>query len=436
MSSFSFLLETVRGSLIRCGVPARILVGLSGGADSVALLQALHALREEKGLTLYAAYVNHGLREDAEKEEAFCADLCHKLQIPFSIRRVQLAPSGSVEAEARACRYAALRDVMRETGAETLALAHHMDDQAETVLMHLMYGAGSDGLSGMAEYRKPLWRPLLTVRRADIREALNALGQSWCEDESNDDPTFTRNYIRSRIVPDMERAYPRTVEAIARAAAILREEDACLDAMTNAWLEKNSAAGPWPFLLTAPLCTEPMALKRRILRAYAARYGLLLEFSQVEELIALLNGEPGGKCNLPQGWRAQKTKERLHFVSPEPKDRRMWQMELLKPKQFDGKMGDGKIEQAVPGALLQKARLRTRQPGDRITPFGMRGSMKLKDYMISRDIDQPFRDDWPLLCADHEVLWVIGVGVSEKLRITETDDAIMLAFAGKLPDAI
>ena len=435
MDNFALLLREVRGSLSRCKIDGRVLVGLSGGADSVALLRALSALRDESGPTLSAVYVNHGLRAAAAEEEDFCAGLCARLRVPFLIKRVRVPALGSLEAAARGVRYEAFQQAMAETGAGTLALAHHMDDQAETVLLHLMYGAGADGLSGMREYSGPVWRPLLGLERGTLREALKELGQDWREDESNGDLSLTRNAIRAQVIPAMRRVFPQAVHAVCRAADIQRAESDCLAQETEAWLSRYAAKGEWPFLLIAPFTDLHSALQRRVLRGYAARLGITLDYQQTDLARDILRRPPGSIDNLPGRWRVMRTKERIHFLPPEPLKHTL-AADALRTASCDGaKCGDGRRSQVFPAALWRDAELRFRRGGDWIMPFGMQGRMKLKDYLIARGVDQPFRDGWPLLCREDEVLWVIGVGASERLRTdTAHDEAVFVDYSGPLPD--
>lgn len=434
MDAFALLVQAVRESLARTGAPKRILLGLSGGADSTALLRALCALRE-KGVILSAVHVNHGLRTAAAEDEAFCRALCDQQDVPLHVLRVEVSPHGSTEAAAREARYAAFYDAMQKTGAQTLALAHHMDDQAETVLLHLLYGAGAAGLSGMAEYRAPLWRPLLSLRRAEIQDALRQVGQPWREDESNGDIAFTRNLIRARILPVMEGAFPQAVPAISRAGEILQAENDYLDQQAAEFIAHHASLGRWPFVMAQPLAEQHIAIQRRILRACAVRLELTLDRRQTDELCTLCRRSPGAEMNLPRGWHALSTQTRLHFI-PSERERYGWPASCLEVQEHTRTMGDGKRSQAVPADLWPSAVLRTRQPGDTIRPFGMKGHMKLKDFMNARGLDRPFRDDWPLLCIDQEVLWVIGVGASERLRINGSKPHCLITFSGALPDQI
>lgn len=437
MDAFSAVVGAVRQSFQRTRPAPSVLAGLSGGADSVALLAALRALQAECGLQVTAVHVNHHLRAAAAEDERFCRALCERWQVPLIVKQVSVPSKGSLEAAARAARYAAFGEAMIACGAQTLALAHHMDDQAETVLLHLLYGAGADGLGGMAEYRAPLWRPLLALRRAQILAALTDMGESWREDESNADTAFMRNYIRQRVVPAMEQAYPQAVPAICRASAIVREEGECLQRQAEAWLTRHAARDRWRFVLLEPLTDAHPALQRRILRTYAAQSGLSLSFEQTEALRALVDQPAGSTVNLPKGWHALRTEKRLHLAAPQPTKRMHWDGNLLQKAPYTGDCGDGKTCQAVPESVLKAAELRTRQAGDWLRPFGMEGRVKLKDYLIARGVDRPLRDDWPLLCRGSEVLWVIGVGASSALRLPpQANGACYLTFLGRLPDQI
>lgn len=437
MDEFTLICAAVRASYARVGRPGCVIAALSGGADSVLLLLVLRTLCEEMPFELRAVHVNHGLRENAALDEAFCRELCAKQHIPLAVFHVQVDSHGSTENAARRARYAAFEQAMPADQAAVLALAHHMDDQAETVLMHLIYGSGMAGLSGMRELSGAFWRPLLTVRRSQIRDALTALHQPWREDESNQDTAYTRNHLRARALPALEQANASAVPAICRAADILRQEDALLNHLAQDALSGACGRGAHRFILLKALTDREPATQRRMLRVYAAEAGLTLDYEQTERLRALLELPEGSCANLPGAWRALRTRTRLHLLPPKADDCAL-DANALRMLPYAGKRGDGRLTQAVPEAVLARGlALRTRQTGDFIRPFGMRGAKKLKDYLIDRQIDLPFRDDWPLVCQGSEVLWVIGVGASETLRTAPGDQAAkLLAYTGMLPDAI
>lgn len=418
------------------GKPRSVLAGLSGGADSVALLVSLCALRQENGIKLSAVHVNHGLRENASLDEAYCAEICTRLDVQLIVKRVSVSGESNIEAVAREARYAAFDEAMRETGADVLALAHHMDDQAETVIMHLLYGAGTAGLAGMRELRGEIWRPFLNVRRKSLRDFLIGQSISWREDESNEDVAFTRNRIRADVMPCLEGCYPEAVSAIARSAQILQSEDAYLDALADTWLSQHASSGAYPFLLTESLINQHPAMQRRILRKYADRLDISLDYLQTERLRTLLVKDAGETENLSGGWQALRTRKRLHFLHPELQLKRENPSAALKTGEMDGLPQDA-VTQPIPDNQLYDLQLRTRRTGDYIQPFGMSGTKSLKEYMIDHAVDRPFRDGWPLACRGSEVLWVIGIGASEKLRVSKDDTtAKFLIYTGELPDQI
>lgn len=425
-------MDALLKSYASAGNPRSVLVGVSGGADSVALLVSLCELRREHELTLFAVHVNHGLRKNATLDEAFCKKLCSMLDVPLICKKVEIPGKSNVEAEARKVRYAAFREAMASTQAEMLALAHHLDDQAETVVMHLLYGAGASGLGGMRENRMALWRPFLQLRRAEVQQYLLELGYSWREDESNADTAFTRNRIRVQIMPALEACAPEAVRAIGRTAEIVQAEDDYLNQLADEWIANNASKSRFAFLLVEPLCQQHLALQRRILRRYALIRGIDIDFRLTESLRAMLEGKKGAIENLPDDWHAFRSKTRLHFFC-----------DRLPAACVQGKLSVDEVSgssaslysQPLPQSQLHDLQLRTRRPGDFIHPFGMKGKKSLKEYMIDHSVDRPFRDAWPLICRGSEVLWVIGIGASEKLRVSDRDmPAHRLIFSGLLPD--
>ena len=222
------------------GSKSRICVGYSGGLDSTVLLHVLSEARRSAAFELSALHVHHGLSSNAATWVRHCRAVCRELNVPFRLRRVAVvrAAQTSLEEEARRARYAA----MSSTRADVIALAHHADDQAETVLLQLLRGAGPKGLSGMAplkvlgfgvNQRLPVWRPLLGCTRAELlRYAVNK-GLGWIGDESNLDVRFKRNFIRREVMPVLARGFPATVETLARAARHLAESTELVEMLAD-----------------------------------------------------------------------------------------------------------------------------------------------------------------------------------------------------------
>lgn len=210
--------------------PLRLCVGLSGGLDSVVLLHLLHKTRLAPGLVVSALHVHHGLSAQADEWAQFTARLCEEWSIPFSVRHVAVKPQGDgLEAAARAARYGAFE----QSDADVLLLAHHANDQAETVLFNLLRGSGVSGLSGMPVQRmlgeKLIVRPLLGVGRAELLTYAQAHGLHWVEDESNASLAFSRNHLRHAVLPQLAKRYPSVVSTLARTAGHLAEADQLLE---------------------------------------------------------------------------------------------------------------------------------------------------------------------------------------------------------------
>lgn len=429
-------------------VPAgQYLLGLSGGADSVALLMMLLPAVRESRIRLEAVHVNHGLRGTAsDEDERFCRALCEAERIPFTARSVDLAGRRD-EAAARTARYAVFRQRYTETGADALILAHHADDQAETFLMRLLRGAGPDGLACMKEDDVSggmrILRPMLSLRREEIRDALQADGIPWREDGTNSDPVYLRNRIRQELIPVLSRISDTAVEKICNAAALAGEDNRALNAQASEILNRIADGRT---LNAEALADEPAALRRRALRIWWRQQGPTLKeqtlsIPQTEALDGLLK-ETKGKINLPGETHAVRdgkflfltgmpfpATEPVHVTGPET----VFGDFRLTETASEGNPGDGKTTQEVPEGFTRGCVIRTRQPGDRIRPFGSDGSRKLQDYLTDRHIAEPFRDRIPLLCRDREVLLVCGVGAGNIPAWDGQTPSVRLTWHGKTP---
>jgi tRNA(Ile)-lysidine synthase len=292
-------------ALATAGVPAAgdgVAVAVSGGADSLALLHALRALAAPRGWRLAVVTVDHGLRPGSAADAAFVADHAKALGLPALLRTLapdDLTPHrrAGPEGAARAARYAALWPAADELGCHWLATGHTLDDQAETVLLQLLRGAGPDGLAGMAVRSGRLLRPLLTARRAETRACCAALGLDWREDPTNAGDGPLRNRVRQRLLPLLEELRPGATQALARTAALAADERDWLDPLVAEALAATLARGvdsqappdsPWATLPDgAPttrgagttrldaeaLAALPVALARRVVREAARQAG-------------------------------------------------------------------------------------------------------------------------------------------------------------------
>ena len=423
------------------------LLGLSGGADSVALMLMLIPAAREKRIRLEAIHVNHGLRADeSDEDERFCSILCKKEGIPLYTCRADLS-GRTDEASAREARYAIFRKRYAESGADALILAHHADDQAETFLMRLLRGAGPDGLACMKEDETVgslrILRPMLRLRREEIRNALRTDGITWREDSSNEDQSYLRNRIRHELMPVLNRISGTAVEKICRTAAQTGDDNRVLNTEAKAILERISDG--W-MLDAESLAERPVSLRRRVLRIWWQERGPLLKehtlsAAQTESLEALLHISRG-KTNLPGGLHAIRDGKYLFLngtetISPEPaavtgKETVFGSIRLTETESA-GNPGDGKRTQEVPPEFTRGCVIRTRKPGDRIRPFGSAGSRKLQDYLTDRKIPEPFRDRIPLLCRGNEVFLVCGVGAGDIPEWDPHSPSVRLTWHGSIP---
>ena len=472
-----------KAGLLRPGVT--LLVAFSGGADSVVLLRTLCGLAPTYGLTVRAAHVEHGLRGEASLRDArFCEALCGELSVPFSCDHATLSggmDDPGAEARARDARYALLLARAKACGADALVLAHHRDDQAETVLARLTRGSGARGLTGMREQTiregVMILRPFLSVSKRELTDALGTLPH--CEDETNTLPCCQRNRLRTEVLPLLTQENPRAAEHIAQSAHLLALDEDCL--MTQA--ERLSARAlctipPFFCMEKAPLLTAPDAVALRTLRSFAER-GMALalsgrtspdgiaptdpEAALPEEhslstqdslrLLALLSAPDGETLNLPIGLKALVTPRYVHLVrmadgsplcavpTPAPQGGLIHRAQL----RFGGltfrftpytpgesPVPDGLRSIALPSATLARAVLRTAQSGDHIHPFGAPGGKPLRRYWIDHKVDLPFRAFIPLLCVDDEVLWAPGAGASEATRQTDRP-SMRINVSGRMP---
>ena len=310
-------LGTVRRTIVRQKMLApgeRVLVAVSGGADSVALLAALAALAPRLGVTLHAAHLHHGVRgADADRDEDCAVGVAEQLGVACTVERAADLRSGSnFEARARARRYAFLRRAARAAGCTRVATGHTRDDQAETLLMRLVRGAGRRGLAGMDPVRdRWLIRPLLACGRADVVAFLTARNLPWCEDASNRDVSFLRNRLRHEVLPLLRALNPSIDATLAATATVLATEDRWLDDAVR------TRVGPAPSLAVDALASLPLALQVRILRLWLRpQRGTLRGLGRIhlEDMAALATGSRGrGVVPVPGGGAVERSARALWF---------------------------------------------------------------------------------------------------------------------------
>jgi tRNA(Ile)-lysidine synthase len=390
------------------GPRASVLVAVSAGPDSTALLAALAALRGVGALgELFAAHVDHGLRAGSLDDGECARRTCGALSVPFASVRVAV-PRGNVQAQARAVRYAALRARADEVGAGRIATGHTRTDQAETVLLRLLRGAGARGLAGIPPRRGALIRPLIDRSRAEVLAYLADAGLAWREDPSNATPRFARNRIRHQLVPVLERLAPAAERALARSADLLRSDERALSARARACLDGEGAD-------QARLLAEPPAVRRRAVRHLwrraAGRRGEL-SAERVEAVLARLAGRAPWRLSLPGGVEARCRYGRLEVGAATAAPSAGPRLSLPGPGSYrvPGRAERLRLDVRSPALIRWPLELRTRLPGDRFRPEGGAGGKKLKAWLIDRKVPRERRDALLLVAAGADVLAVPELG--------------------------
>lgn len=434
-----------------------VVVGFSGGPDSTCLLHRLWRM----SFPVIAVHLDHGLRPGSCREAEFVGQLCVQWGIQLvaqsaDVSAYSAAHKISIEEAAREVRYRFLFDTARQSGAQAVLVAHHADDQVETVLMHFLRGSGTSGLAGMRlrllpnpwSASIPLVRPLLFAWRKEIEEYCRQHELTPLQDESNTDTTYFRNRIRRELIPDLQTYNPGLKERMLRTAAVTAEDEACLQSLTEqAWREcLVERSTDFILLNQAGMLTLPPALRNRLVRKAMGELNATLRDIdyQVIQRAAHFIGNPGrtNRVNLMAGLEALICfHDQVMFARKEARFDPLWpqltqqEIEFSIPGVFP--MGTGwelTSEQSsnleVQGdewsclldadALKGPLRLRRFIPGDRFEPLGMDGKVvKLGDFWTEAGLPVRARKNWPLLADDQRILWVPGFRLSHAARIRE-----------------
>ncbi len=463
----SSFVSGLAASLKQRGIPSNhkhLLLAVSGGADSVALLLAMNALKRPLGLRITVAHLDHRLRGvDGREDAAFVEALARRLRVScvtgrFNVRALARRKHISLEMAAREARYRFLARTAKEKGATAIVTAHTADDQAETVLLRLARGSGPTGLAGIRPEGRvseigleipasdiALLRPLLDVSRAAIEAFLEQSGQPWCEDVSNSSMDFLRNRVRHELLPLLQdRFNPSIRPALCRTAEILAEEETWLDDMAATALEDCvDAEGR---LSRKAVDDLPPALARRVVRKWLVREGIAadtVDFSAVERVRELAGQAVGSReAGLSGPWHVIR---RYGHLSVERARRPVSKPfraglnvpgETLLPKQglrvvvsrepgIACEAGDAPGRLPSAASLSRRAvgrrrlYLRSVQAGDRLQPYGMQGSRKLQDIFVDTKVPADERGTIPILECGGKIAWIPGYRIAHPFRVTD-----------------
>lgn len=474
-----------------------VVVAVSGGPDSTALLHLFWRLSREPGwgLRLWVAHLDHGFRgREAEEDAEAVRRLAGRIGLPASIARMDVAGEIhrrklSKQVGARECRYAFLRRVASLTGATRIALGHTADDQAETVLLHLLRGTGLTGLAGIPPVRGEFVRPLLTVWRADILRYLEKAGLEWRVDRTNLEPVYARNRVRLQLLPELEERYnPRIKEQLVRLATVAADEDRILEEMAaearrGVWLVTRSSAR----IDARRLAALPVGLQRRVLRQAVeaiAGEGSLPDFRTIERLRAMA----GSLASSREHAAGERLELGARLVAEAPAAGSIIRLSFGMKGKGGGFAEDEKEVQAAPGAaavplavpgktalwpggpavvaeelpwnedldprrvaatpetaVIDLAKvtfplwLRRRRPGDRFRPLGAGGTQKLKEFFIDHRVPAGERERIPLVVSGadgEEIVWVAGYRIDERYRVDRyTARVLLLRLENGTPSA-
>lgn len=420
-----------------------ILVAISGGPDSVALLSILHHLRPSWKLTLSAVHCNYGLRgAESDEDQKFVETFCQGLGVSLHVRRVEFHTgkrTSSLQAEARDLRYRVMQEIAEKCGANRIAVGHTADDQAETVLLWMLRGAGLTGLSGMPAFRdNKIIRPLYDVKRQEVLAYLGTGGLSFRVDSSNFQMHYLRNRVRREVIPILNRLVPSSVDVLCKLADICREDDRCLDQQVDAIFSsavKRGSAGGWAIdrkvLLKLPLAFQRRGIRNLFRQNDGQRRSPGIR--TVDRIIRMVSKKGSGSSLDVKRGRVVVDARHLRFA---PQAREISQAGHLhgrcqKLLSVPGELiwsGTGQrlqVQQQARvriGAVLGKDRIlvdadrvsqpltvRNWLPGDRFYPSGMGGhSKKLQDFFTDLKIPIAARSHIPLVVAPEGILWVVG----------------------------
>ena len=437
-----------------------VVVGVSGGPDSVCLLHVLWCLKDELNLKLVAVHINHMLRGDESyRDEEFVDKFCSQLGVELKALRVDISKIArqrgmSLEEAGREERYRNFEEMADSIGADKIAVAHNKNDQAETVLLNIIRGTGLDGLKGMDYIRGRIVRPLLDIERSEIDAYIRENKLDTVTDSSNLEKIYARNRIRLDVIPNIDNLFGcNIVKSIDRMSKLIKDDMDFIDGKVkksyyNAVLKKENGEVE---LLLGKVKRMHRAVKRRAIRkAIEEVKGNVkgIESVHIESVLDMINnGRVGARIDLP-GIKIGRTYESIRFYKrerhPETFDYDIFLnipgiTEIGDGKHYveatvitDYKAGDYKGVKARSlvqffdyDKLLEGINIRRRKEGDLFKPINSNGTKKLKEYFIDNKIPREMRDNIPLIAKGQEIVWIIGYKTSDKFKVTENTKRLL-----------
>jgi len=449
--------HVIGGGLIASG--DKLLLGISGGADSSALLYLFSRLRYLHNLSLLAVHVNHQLRADAsDADEKHVKELCVRLNVPLIIRKLNLTPGADLENRARIARFEAFHNVLKSYRFQKIVLGHHKWDQAETVLLNLLRGSGLSGLSGIRGLQDKICHPLLIFSPEELKKLLTEQSIVWREDESNFQNQYTRNRLRNELIPKLQDEYnPQVKDKLCDAAAIISKADIYIRERAQRKYKKLLLViSKEQLILSLPdLIRAPDIEQYYIMRfAYQAIAGVELDFlsTHVREIKGIMFAEGSKYISLPHGVYVRKQYQELIFSSQcldhnpgpaqeliiEPERARAVHMDhrfsfkYLKVLPHDYKELDKNHAMIDLDKLTGSILIRSRKEGDRFMPLGMKDMKKLKDFFIDEKVAKYDRDLVPIFADGEKLIWVCGHRIDERVKVDKSSSRFLMIKAEPL----
>jgi tRNA(Ile)-lysidine synthase len=458
------VVAAIETALLRAEVRtgSSLLIGLSGGADSVALTSALIELRERLGLKVSAAHLNHRIRgAESDRDEEFVRAMCARLGIELIVERADGLDASTLpanlEERAREVRREFLLRVADRVRAAFVALGHHRDDQAETVLMRLMRGAGAAGMAAMGEHGPGrLIRPMLSISRAEIREYLEARAIPFVEDSSNSSRDILRNRIRADLLPTLEREYaPGLSRRLVEVANEMRSLDELVTSIAARELDAMRVGGG--ALDVSGFGAVNRAVQAVVIRLFLSeRMGSLRKISRahVDSVLHLiLDGGPSDSIDLPGGWRAGREYNLLRLT--DARERKADSADFSVPIAPDGitiveaagfkfeastiASVDASMPDSLSVAMFDAAKItgaglvvRSFMKGDRIHPIGMRGTRKVHDVFVDRKLPRARRERFPVVTLSDTIAWLPGLARADCALVTKATETVLRVEASEI----
>lgn len=436
---------------------ATVLLGYSGGADSTCLLHLLKAL----GVDVVAAHLHHGQRAEADEELSKCAQTCESLGVPFvsgraDVPKIARQMNVGIEEAGRHARYEFFEQCRQRTGADLVATAHTLDDHVETVILNLARGTGLHGLSGIAERRGNIVRPLLPFSKAEARRFCMEGGHWFHDDPANEDVGFSRVLVRKLVVTQLEKIHPAAKQSIARMAKTVADEDRFLDGMAAAALEQSETSlnGQLAFVSKdceaafdrAKLLSLPRVLLARAVRLATGAVGSALDHHQTQSVIDGIASQERGSITADGGqvvleWHEETVVVRalivdqpyrypLTFPGETTSDEFGWRL-TAEPTGTDDYLRDpGSLDVVIDsGAVKGPLYFRSYEPGDTLRPLGLQGTKTIGEVFSSMGLTEAARRRVPVVCDLIGPVWVPGGCIVERVKVTGQSKAcIRLGF--------